>query len=361
MSSNAVEAKDYLTSLPNELLQAITELVVRQRDVSSLAFVHPVFLAFIRSKRFSKLTIKGPYRLSRLINVLKASGHAGASVKTLELDFFNSQQDETVLPSRQDFVSFLGTLSVLKELTIKRSTKLIRTFLSRSPPLPCLIRVVLEDTFKGWQNPFDAVHYTTSAEIPSFAISPSPSTVPSPPVEDLLYAFGTIRCLFLHETESSPSHITDFPRVLYGIWRPETVDFFSLESRNARPGSFTRLSNALRSLEGLTSLRFSKNAWVSSLTPALRQLPYLSTLYFQAECGSPMRATSRPCSKDPSGSSLCETSTKEEPNWLLRFGRKDMVRVMEKGQRVGVWVQGWIAEWIEEDENKRVKRLKERA
>ncbi|GAA5867116.1 hypothetical protein JCM8547_006244 [Rhodosporidiobolus lusitaniae] len=296
MSANALEKKDCLTSLPKELLQLICRLVQQQWRAPYLGLVCKAFLPFARSKRFSKISIRHPSRLKQLIEIFKARPEAGASVKELELDFFPwAQENESVFPSRQDFLAFLSTLTKLESLTIKRATTLIRALLSNtsiSPLLPSLIRIILEDPFTGWANPFDPSHFyhlRRHTELRCFTLlldrsldSQGPYTRPAtfPQFDSTWSRFVDLK----GPLTRTPSNANDLADTLLGVF-PPGLRCLGLDLP-FRPESFTWLSCMIRKFRNLEALDFGSNMGDGSVIRLMhRDLPNLEDVFFQGYCG----------------------------------------------------------------------------
>ncbi|GAA5867126.1 hypothetical protein JCM8547_006247 [Rhodosporidiobolus lusitaniae] len=357
MSSNPLEAKDYLTSLPKELLQAISELVQQQWRAPYLGLVCKAFLPFARSRRFSKISIRYPYRLTQLVGIFEAIPDAGPSVKELEVDFFPStQENEPVFPSRQDFLAFLSSLTKLESLTIKRATKLIRALLfntSVSPLLPSLIRIKLDDPFISWETPFDPSHfyhlrrhpqlrnfhftvdrpfsflghYTKPASYPEFDSTWSCDVdlknpfARNPAMRWLLAAFTEIHSLNLAETTDDPQHAEDLPDALYGVF-PYGLYSLALEAP-CRPASFSWATYLLGKFPNLEALDFGPHMLY------LNHILYEWWYEYDYDSDGQVKF--------------------DAPAWMEQFGNKDFEELVEMAKRNGVEVRSWVLSWMEEN------------
>ncbi|GAA5867135.1 hypothetical protein JCM8547_006250 [Rhodosporidiobolus lusitaniae] len=304
MSSNALEAKDYLTSLPNELLQLICRLV-QWRDLSSLALVSKAFVPFVRSGRFSKRTF---YSLARL-------------------DIFNTLVDTSP-----------GVGAYVKKLT-----------------------VTLTDPFLGWSNPFDPSHYAQlrrHGELKNLELqvnrtfeslgryrSPRVSKTleskwrwslllrgplaANPAIMDFFDLFVEVHTLIIYG--STAANGTSVPVVVASLPYPDVLDTLSLDLP-ARPASFTNFTSLLIGLSTFNSLkvlRFKRHSCGASQAAGL---------WAEAAPESPHSLPLTPVQhllQLARGSSLFGCLPSIRKTWRTEMAQQRHVRV-----------SGWIADWV---------------
>ncbi|GAA5872365.1 hypothetical protein JCM8547_000909 [Rhodosporidiobolus lusitaniae] len=399
MSSNAPETKDYLTSLPAELIHNICELASHrersERQGPYLGLISKLFLTFARSKRFREIYLPTSSELLKFVETVEASPDVGAYVQELQIYFHRDSDRDAGQPATKRFLLSLSHLPKLEKLRIHRATRLAKAVLTdtRVPRLlPSLKHLVLSDAFEGWSNPFDLVHFhnleqhkqlsvlelhvrrkssTLGRYRPpvkpkkldttwSYGLDVHGSLSDNPAAKDFLQLFPSIFHFCVHHEEKE--HVDGVGAFLANVPQPWALNKLDTLDVNlaAPPSSFDSFAKALLSFTGLRIPLFGSNAFDPVLLDIPRSLPYLEQLSVIAEAPSltaqhvkDLFEGAKPLPKLRLLSLNSRYSGFYGPKWRDDFTAQNMDEILALAELKHVEVEGFMAE------DRRVARAEE--
>ncbi|GAA6029832.1 hypothetical protein JCM8097_001069 [Rhodosporidiobolus ruineniae] len=319
LSSSSTPSK--LLSLPVELLHAIFSLAYppsgRRPTTPICKALHPLLLDLV----YAKPTLKSYAAVEKLCATVTAKPEMGALVKDLIVSIpwasrkLNKPTKEHGIPEllpRKAVLHLFSSLKNARSLEIHGSTPLVRLVLlpeTAVAALPAMQLVVLDCTFRGWDDPFHPAHY---AALPFYrhlnslclVVNRLPSSIESslsdaswvPPlvfpclsqfsiegpiassmsVRNLLSAFDNIVVLYLIDNISKASILP----VLHSL--PSGIRLFELAIDSDWGVYDHRLETFLPTWDSLEVVEFAgfTAATSPSFYDTLRALPNLATLRF---------------------------------------------------------------------------------
>lgn len=162
-----VSDPDRLSSLPDELIQIIFDLV--ETEYQPLLILNKRLLPFYRSRLYRFLQFIHYGKLAKLVRTLLANPSLGRHIESIDVWFLFPRGME----SRESYATFeiaqfakaLPTLVSLKELKIWGSSAIVRSILEQDVGIACpkLRELRLESAFRGFKHIFDRFNFVNLA------------------------------------------------------------------------------------------------------------------------------------------------------------------------------------------------------
>ncbi|ORY53392.1 hypothetical protein BCR35DRAFT_310531 [Leucosporidium creatinivorum] len=161
--------RDHLSTLPRETLASIFDLVFELNIGKQMTgAINRSLLPYTRHNQLKRVRIWSWRQLELLVD---GAAELGEFIEELSLamgplfaDVLQLPQDvEEPSPSNAELVPFLRTLKRLRNLAIKRTTRLAELILSpqvSDHSFPSLNSLELDASFSHWPNPFEPCHWT---------------------------------------------------------------------------------------------------------------------------------------------------------------------------------------------------------